>query len=153
MKLAAATLALLVTSMVYAEMGVSSLNWMTGSWIGSMGPSTLEELWAKPQGNSIQASIRIVAGDSVVVHETVIINETQDGIKLFLQQWSPDFQPVAPATVMDMTQQTENSISFESSGDTMVQKLTYQRSSEDSFDILITTKNQPEFKIELSPQS
>lgn len=141
---------LLFATLTFADMNVSSLTWMTGTWEGNLGGSTIEEVWTRPKQGTIQASVRIASPEGVSVHEVVIIRETGSGTKLFLQQWSGEFESVEAPAVMDLSNQTENSITFVGSEDLRFEKLTYHRASEDTFEILLTMKNQPEFKITLN---
>ena len=144
-------IALITTSAINAEMTVSSLTWMTGSWSGTMGENSVEEIWTEPTGNSIQASVRIISNNATIVHEVVVINQSSEGISLYLQQWDSTFQPLNPAVTMQMVEQTENSISFAGGENAMFDRLTYRRSAEDQFEIAITVKGQPEFVIKMSP--
>ena len=153
MKRITTTVILLMASITHAEMNVSSLTWMTGAWEGTMGAGSIEEVWTSPLHNTIQASVRLSDDVSVNIHEVVVIREVSNGVKLYLQQWSRDFQPLAPATTMDAVEQTENSITFQGPSDAMPQKLTYRRLSEDQFEILVTMQGAPEITIPMKPKS
>lgn len=138
-----------LTSM--AEEDISDLTWMEGSWIGAMGPNTIEEIWSKPKSGSLQATVRISSDSATMVHEVVVISKQESGIVLYLQQWGPTFDPLGPKAVMSLESMTENSVTFAGDANAMVQKLTYERAAADSFLIKVTTKGQPEFVMALSP--
>lgn len=146
-----ALVSLFWTSGLLAEESVSNLTWMTGSWIGSMGPSTIEEIWSKPKSGSMQATVRITTEAETLVHEVVVISEQQGTLVLYLQQWSPSFEPLGALTTMRLSSQSENSVTFEGEPSAMVQKLTYSRVADDQFTIAVTAKGQPEFVMQLTP--
>ena len=137
-------------STIGAEVAMSELSWLTGFWRGSMGDNTVEEIWGNPTENSIQASVRILRGNVTLVHEVVVINKTDNGVTLFLQQWDTSFKPLNPSVTMQVIEVTQNSISFAGNEDTMFEKLTYRRVSEHRFEIAITPRGQPEFVMGLT---
>ena len=141
----------LLGSSLLANDSVEDLAWMTGSWIGKMGPNTIEEIWSNPKSGSMQATVRISSETSTLVHEVVVISEDGDSLVLHLQQWSAKFEPLAPATKMTLMERTENSITFAGDSEAMIQRLTYTRVSDVEFTISVTTRNQPEFIMSLSP--
>ena len=142
-----------ISTLTNAEDTVVKLSWMTGSWIGQLGPNAIEEIWTKPNASSIQASVRIVNNDKTVVHEFIVITQTEDGIVLYLQQWGPDYSPLAPATKMTMTEMTENSISFLADEGAAIEKLSYRRVDDKTFHIAVTSKGASEMVIVLTPNA
>ena len=142
-----------ISLMIAGESSVPGLSWMTGSWTGQLGPNTIEEIWSKPNSSSIQASVRIVNNDKTVVHEFIVITQTDDGIVLYLQQWGPDYSPLAPVTKMTMTEMTENSISFLADAGAAIEKLSYRRVDDNTFHIAVTSKGAPEMVIVLTPNA
>ena len=151
LKCALAILSIGLCSTLVAQNSVSELSWMKGSWTGALGPNAIEEVWTKPNSTSLQASVRIVAGGSTVVHEFVVISQTADGLVLFLQQWGRDFTPLSPATKMKMTEMTENSVTFEAGESAAIVKLSYRRADADTFEITFMSKGGPETQIVLKP--
>lgn len=134
----------------FAQDSIADLSWMTGSWTGQMGPNTIEEIWTTPSSNSIQASVRILAGGAVAVHEFIVITQEEDGLVLFLQQWSPRYEPLGPATKMTLAAMTENSVTFDAEESAAIKRLTYRRKDEQTFEIAVTSQNAPEFVIVLT---
>lgn len=137
--------------MSFAEQSVKDLAFLTGSWSGKIGPSTIEEIWSKPTANAIQASVRIIADGKTSVHEFIVISQVGDEIELSLQQWGPGYVEMAPVTKMKLTELTENSISFKADESASITNLRYTRVAEDAFQIAVTSKGSPEFVIDLKP--
>ena len=144
---------LLVMGSAVAGQSVADLNWMTGSWQGELGPSTIEEIWTTPSSNSIQASVRILASGSAIIHEFIVISQTAEGLVLSLQQWGPGYVPLGPATKMTLTESTENSVTFDADESANIRRLTYRRKDETTFEIAVTTQDAPEIVIVLKAQS
>lgn len=123
---------------------------MTGSWAGKLGPSTIEETWTAPSSNSIQASVRILADGAAIVHEFIVISQTENGLVLSLQQWGPGYVPLGPATTMTLSEMTENSVTFDAEESAAIKRLTYRRKDDQTFEIAVTTQDAPEILIELT---
>ena len=137
----------------FAQQAVADLAWMTGSWSGKLGPSTIEEIWTAPSANSIQASVRILADGAAVVHEFIVITQEEEGLVLSLQQWGPGYVPLGPATRMNATELTENSVTFVAEESLSIKQLSYRRKDEITFEIAVTTVDAPEIVIVLTSAS
>lgn len=135
----------------HGQTSIADLGWMEGSWIGAMGPNTIEETWSRPSANSVQASVRISANGAVVIHEFIVISQVEDTLVLNLQQWAPGYKPIGPATTMRLEEMTENSVTFKAEEGAEIARLTYRRKDESTFEIAVTTKNAPEFVMSLTP--
>lgn len=133
-----------------AQQSVTDLSWMTGSWAGKLGPNTIEEIWTTPSSNSIQASVRILANDAVIVHEFIVITQENEGLVLSLQQWGPGYEQLGPPTKMTLAEMTENSVTFDAEESASIRRLTYRRKDEQTFEIAVTTQNAPEFVMVLT---
>ena len=143
----------MVSTSAFAQQSVADLSWMTGSWTGNIGPSTIEEIWTTPSANSIQASVRILAEGAAIVHEFIVITQEDDGLVLTLQQWGPGYAPLGPATKMTLSDMTENSVTFDADENASIKRLTYRRKDEQTFEIAVTTQEAPEIVIVLTSAS
>ena len=144
------SLSIMVCTSTFAQQSVGDLSWMTGSWTGKLGPSTIEEIWTTPSANSIQASVRILADGAAIVHEFIVITQTSDGLVLSLQQWGPGYVPLGPATKMTLSEMSENSVTFDAEESAAIKRLTYRRKDEQTFEIAVTTQEAPEIVIVLT---
>ena len=143
----------MVSTSAFAQQSVADLSWMTGSWTGNIGRSTIEEIWTTPSANSIQASVRILAEGAAIVHEFIVITQQDEGLVLFLQQWGPGYAPLGPATKMTLSDMTENSVTFDADENASIKRLTYRRKDEQTFEIAVTTQEAPEIVIVLTSAS
>jgi len=140
----------MVSTTSFAQQSVADLSWMTGSWAGKLGPSTIEETWTTPSTNSIQASVRILADGAAIVHEFIVISQKENSLVLSLQQWGPGYVPLGPATTMTLSEMTENSVTFDAQEGAAIKRLTYRRKDEQTFEIAVTTQDAPEILIVLT---
>lgn len=143
----------MVSTTVMAQQSVADLSWMTGSWTGKLGVSTVEEIWTTPSSNSIQASVRILADGAAIVHEFIVITQKDDGLVLSLQQWGPGYEPLGPATTMTLSEMTQNSVTFDAEEGAAIKRLTYRRKDEQTFEIAVTTQDASEIVIVLTAAS
>ncbi len=65
---------LLLASSLTAGVTVQDLQWMSGTWTGSVGgPVKLQENWTVPEAGSIQSLVRMTAGDTTTMGELIVI--------------------------------------------------------------------------------
>lgn len=143
----------MVSTSAIAQYSVADLSWMTGSWTGELGVSTVEEIWTTPSANSIQASVRILADGAAIVHEFIVITQKEGSLVLSLQQWGPGYEPLGPPSTMTLSEMTENSVTFDADESAAIKRLTYRRKDEQTFEIAVTTQDAPEFVIVLTAAS
>ena len=60
---------------------IDDLAWMTGNWVGNLGPNTLEENWILPTGGSIASMVRMTGNGGTSMFEVITIEE-KDGSPL-----------------------------------------------------------------------
>jgi hypothetical protein len=145
---------LALTSTGVAEMrkapSIADLAWMTGSWIGSFGEQTLEENWSQPAGGTIACLVRITGNDQTNMVELILIEELDDSLLFRVRQWLPGFVPRRPEPqIMTLAELSDRSVSFDGTGDSDFEHLTYSRPSEDLFQIDVVPRQGEPFRIEL----
>ena len=87
---------LLFASSLTAGVTVQDLQWMSGTWTGSVGgPVKLQENWTVPEAGSIQSLVRMTAGDTTTMVELIVIEDIDDGLQLHIQQWDKVYVPRA----------------------------------------------------------
>ena len=129
---------------------VADLAWMTGSWIGPFGEQTLEENWSQPAGGTIACLVRITANDQTNMVELILIEEVDDSLLFRVRQWLPGFVPRRPEPqIMTLDQLSDRSVSFDGTGDSDFEHLTYSRPSEDVFQIDVVPRQGEPFQIKL----
>jgi hypothetical protein len=133
------TLALLAATT--ARAGVDDLAWMTGTWVGPMGPDQeLEENWTAPRAGSIASLVRARNEDGTSMIELIVVEEQADTLVLHLQQWDPGYSP-RPGGPQKFTLASldERRVRFEASGDGGLRSLTYSRPADDTFTVTVET--------------
>ena len=125
-----------------AEPRVADLSWMTGSWSGPAGPGVeLEENWSAPRSGTMASIVRMV-GETTSMIEIVYIEERENTLMLYLQQWDPGFAPrTAEPQVMRLKSTGDRSVKFEAVGGGGMKALGYSRPTDDSFVIDVTLAN------------
>lgn len=105
---------------------VADLGWLTGTWRGPAGERQIEEQWSQQLPGSIAALVRIFDDSQTHMLELVSLSDEPDGLTLRIAQWSPQFEPLAPApTMMRMISSGANRVGFEATTTGGLQKLAY----------------------------
>ena len=143
---------LLFASSLTAGVTVQDLQWMSGTWTGSVGgPVKLQENWTVPEAGSIQSLVRMTAGDTTTMVELIVIEDTDDGLQLHIQQWDKGYVPRAGgAQRMIMESAGENFVKFKDASGGGLKTLQYSRPGNASTFVIdiVTAMGQP-MKIEL----
>lgn len=153
---AALALALTISSSAQADhhgaLSVASLAWMTGHWAGPAGPdATLEENWIEPADGSIASLVRITGNGKTSMVELIIVEEENDSLVLRLQQWDAGYKPRTPMPqTMKLVDQTDNSVSFATTGEGGLKNLKYTRPETDQFHIEVETAEGEKFTLKLN---
>ena len=143
---------LLFASSLTAGVTVQDLQWMSGTWTGSVGgPVKLQENWTVPEAGSIQSLVRMTAGDTTTMVELIVIEDIDDGLQLHIQQWDKGYVPRAGgAQRMVMESAGENFVKFKDASGGGLKTLQYSRPGNASTFVIdiVTAMGQP-MKIEL----
>ena len=143
---------LLFASSLAAGVTVQDLQWMSGTWTGSVGgPVKLQENWTVPEAGSIQSLVRMTAGDTTTMVELIVIEDIDDGLQLHIQQWDKGYVPRAGgAQRMTMESVGENFVKFKDASGGGLKTLQYSRPGNASTFVIdiVTAMGQP-MKIEL----
>ena len=143
---------LLFASSSTAEVTVQDLQWMSGTWTGSLGgPVKLQENWTVPEAGSIQSLVRMTAGDTTTMVELIVVEEIDEGLQLHIQQWDKGYVPRAGgAQRMTMESVGENHVKFKDASGGGLKTLQYSRPGNGSTFVIdiVTAMGQP-MKIEL----
>ena len=142
----------LFASSLTAGVTVQDLQWMSGTWTGSVGgPVKLQENWTVPEAGSIQSLVRMTAGGTTTMVELIVIEDIDDGLQLHIQQWDKGYVPRAGgAQRMIMESAGENFVKFKDASGGGLKTLQYSRPGNASTFVIdiVTAMGQP-MKIEL----
>jgi hypothetical protein len=119
---------------------VADLAWMTGTWSAPAGPNTLEENWIVPGNGSMAALVRMTGAAGVSMWELITIEETDGSLTMNVQQWNKGFEPRAEAQKLELSEITENSVSFTAVTEGGMKSLGYSREG-DTFTIHLVGAN------------
>ena len=143
---------LLFASSLTAGVTVQDLQWMSGTWTGSVGgPVKLQENWTVPEAGSIQSLVRMTAGDTTTMVELIVVEEIDESLQLHIQQWDKGYVPRAGgAQRMTMESVGENYVKFKDASGGGLKTLQYSRPGNASTFVIdiVTAMGQP-MKIEL----
>ena len=143
---------LLFASSLTAGVTVQDLQWMSGTWTGSVGgPVKLQENWTVPEAGSIQSLVRMTAGDTTTMVELIVVEEIDEGLQLHIQQWDQGYVPRAGgAQRMTMESVGENYVKFKDASGGGLKTIQYSRPGNASTFVIdiVTAMGQP-MKIEL----
>ncbi|MCH7816395.1 MAG: hypothetical protein IIC60_07485 [Proteobacteria bacterium] len=129
---------------------IDDLAWMTGNWVGNLGPNTLEENWILPTGGSIASMVRMTGNGGTSMFEVITIEEKDGSLELHIQQWDAGFVPrTAAAQVMALEEIGENRVLFRAVSEGGMVTLAYSRPTPDSFNIDIENAAGNKFQIPL----
>ena len=130
---------------------IEKLSWMTGTWIGQFGTMELEETWNSPKAGSIQALVRMLSGEQMLMVELIVIEEHEDSLRLRIQQWDPGMEPrESGRQTMQLVELEDERVSFEAEDEGPLKKLTYQRTAENDFEITVVNSEDQEHTMKLS---
>ena len=141
---------LLIATLVFAcstilgEENIESLHWMTGKWVGQMGPMEIEEIWNEPKAGSIQALVRLRNGAQMLMVEMIVIEEHEGSLRLRIQQWDPGMEPRETGRQsMKLVESKDREVSFQAIDEGPIRKLTYSRLSDTEFQITVVQGENP----------
>jgi hypothetical protein len=117
---------------------LSELHWMVGSWRGSLGPQTVEEVWSEPSGGTMSTMIRLTSATETLMVELVVIREQVGSLVLHLRQFDPSLHLVV-AQDMTLAALTTESVAFAGAQDAVIKLLTYRNVNPERMDVDVTT--------------
>ena len=145
---------LFVSATVWGEESIDSLRWMTGKWVGQIGPMEIEEIWNEPKAGSLQALVRLRAGEEMMMVELIVIDEHEGSLRLRIQQWDPGMEPRSSGRQsMKLAVNKEREVSFEAIDEGPIRRLTYRRLSDREFQISVVQGDNPPMDLTLKSGS
>lgn len=122
-----------------AKPKIEMLSWIVGSWRGSLGPLTVEEIWMPPLAGSMQMMIRLTSPEGLAMSEMLMIRETENesGFVLHLRQYSPALELLNGQDLHLEDIGFEN-VSFVAGEETQIRHLSYELIAEDHLKVVVT---------------
>lgn len=102
-----------------AKQDVSILSWMSGTWVGVIGQTEMEEQWTTPKGGSLLGVHRDVRAGRTISFEFMRIQQDADGITFW---GSPGGKPAVPFRAIEVTSQR---VTFENKEHDFPQRVIY----------------------------
>ncbi len=116
------------------EATVAQLSWISGAWDGTGLGGTVEELWTKPDGDSMVGVFRLVGADGkLTVCELLMIEQRGKHVAYSFRHFGPGNKPweeLDKPLAFDLIRLTANEAVFESSVQTTPKRLTYTRTDD-----------------------
>lgn len=119
-------------------LSVHDLGWMTGSWLGDIGPAKLQETWGTPTVSSMHAVVHSWTEEGTVFHEFIVLEDTDTGVALTLMQWNPGMRSRSAPTKMTSVAHSDRSVTFTAEGEGVISEITYSRPESERFMIEVT---------------
>ena len=128
---------------------IDDLAWMVGSWVGSLGPQTVEEAWTPARSGTMATMSRLSSEGGVDIIELIVIREQDDTLMLHLRQFSPALE-LRLSQDMQLNALSPQSASFAAAEDAAIKQLAYSREG-DRLQVDVTIIDDTVFTAELNP--
>lgn len=109
---------------------LASLDWLIGSWTGSIGDDAIEEVWLPPVGGAMAGIFRWSKGGQAYLYELMTLEEAEGSVVLKIKHFGPDligWEDKAASVVFDRVEATSDRTAFEKRGGGDGTRLTYRR--------------------------
>jgi hypothetical protein len=129
---------------------LASLEWLAGTWQGSIGEDRVEESWLLPVGGAMAGIFRWSKEGEVYLYELLTLEASDDGVTLKLKHFGPGlvgWEDKAASVVFDLAESAGGRAVFEQrSGDGS--RVTYRRSGEGAMTATFQERGGPELVFE-----
>lgn len=109
---------------------LASLDWLIGSWTGSVGEDPIEEVWLPPVGGAMAGIFRWSKGGQVYLYELMTLEETAGSVVLKIKHFGPDligWEDEAASVVFDRVEATSDRSAFARRGGADGARIVYRR--------------------------
>jgi hypothetical protein len=100
---------------------LASLDWLIGSWTGSVGENSIEEVWLPPVGGAMAGLFRWSKGGQVYLYELMTLEEAEGSVVLKIKHFGPGlmgWEDKAASVVFDRVEATADRAAFAKRGGT-----------------------------------
>jgi hypothetical protein len=112
---------------------ISQVAWLSGIWIGTMGPTTVEERWTPPAGGSMISVGRTLRNGALTAFEFVCIVERRGGL---VYTAMPNGHQ--PATDFTMTKIEGTSVTFENPAHDFPKMIRYTLKADGTLEAIVS---------------
>ena len=131
---------------------IADLHWMKGSWVGQLGPQTIEETWLPAQSGTIAAVVRFTQGAATQVTELIVIEQTGESLVFRVRQFVGQMTPrEPPGQTLRLADIGARHVTFSGVGDSEFMRLKYSRPVVDRFVIDVELRAGGEFQLVMKP--
>lgn len=98
---------------------LASLDWLIGSWTGSVGEDAIEEVWLPPVGGAMAGIFRWSKGGQVYLYELMTLEEAEGAVVLKIKHFGPGligWEDKAASVVFDRVEATADRAAFAQRG-------------------------------------
>lgn len=111
--------------------GIDDVAWIAGSWKGESDGVQVEEHWMQPLGKCMVGMYREATAEKLVMFESLLIEEAEDGVWLRFNIFRTGFKPRGEKPLVAKVVKAEKGLAvFESPADAEKLSLTYKLSGE-----------------------
>lgn len=102
-----------------AAEALAGLDWLIGSWTGTVGEDVIEEVWLPPSGGAMAGLFRWSKGGQVYLYELMTLEEAEGSVVLKIKHFGPDligWEDKAASVVFDRVEATADRAVFAKRG-------------------------------------
>lgn len=131
---------------------IADLHWMAGSWVGQLGPQTIEETWLPAHSGTIAAVVRFTQGGATQIAELIVIEQAAESLVFRVRQFVSQMAPRdPPGQTLRLADIGERHVTFSGVGDSEFTRLTYSRPAVDRFVIDVELRAGGAFQLAMKP--
>ena len=112
---------------------LTSLAWISGTWVGGEGGTYIEETWSAPSGTSMLGSFRMLKGGAPQFYELMTLDQEGEHTLLRLKHFGPKllaWEEKDEAPTFRLAAVTDTEATFENVGTDKVRRIRYQRTGD-----------------------
>lgn len=134
---------------------LASLDWLIGSWQGSVGEDAIEEVWLPRSGGAMAGIFRWSKGGQVYLYELMTLEETEGSVVLKIKHFGPGlvgWEDEAASVVFDRVEAPPDRAAFEERGGTDGARIVYRRTEDGGMAVTFEEEGDPTLLFEYGPR-
>ncbi len=133
---------------------LASLDWLVGSWRGSVGEDPIEEVWLPPVGGAMAGIFRWSKGGQVYLYELMTLEETGGSVILRIKHFDPDltgWEEKSESVVFDLVEATADRAAFAKRGGDDDTRIVYRRTDGGGMAVVFEEAGNPTLVFDYRP--
>lgn len=133
---------------------LASLDWLAGSWRGSVGEDAVEEVWLPPIGGAMGGIFRWSKEGQVYLYELMTLEEAEGSVVLRIKHFGPGligWEDKAASVVFDLVEVTAERAAFEKRGGGDGARIVYRRTDGGGMAVTFEENDRPPLVFEFGP--